>query len=38
MPVELSAKYELVVNRRAARTIGLELPRSLLVEANRVVD
>jgi ABC-type uncharacterized transport system substrate-binding protein len=38
MPVELSARYDLVVNRRAARTIGLELPRSLLVEPDRIID
>lgn len=38
MPVERPAKFELAVNLRTAKSLGLELPQSLLLRADRVLQ
>ena len=38
LPVEQPAKLELAVNLKTARTLGLTIPRSVLVRAERVVE
>jgi len=38
LPVELPTRVELVVNRRAAKAIGIAIPQSILVRADRVVE
>jgi putative tryptophan/tyrosine transport system substrate-binding protein len=38
IPVEQANTYELVVNQRTARSLGIELPRSLLLQASRVIE
>ena len=38
IPVERVSVYELVVNRRTARALGIELPRSLMFQATRLID
>jgi putative tryptophan/tyrosine transport system substrate-binding protein len=38
LPVERPAKFELAVNLRTAKTLGLDLPRSLLLRADRVLQ
>ena len=38
LPVEQVNVYELVVNLRTARALGIELPRSLMLQATRVIE
>jgi len=38
LPVELPAKVELVVNLKTAKTLGIEVPFSLLVRADDLVE
>ena len=38
IPVEQVNVYEFVVNLRTARALGIELPRSLMVQATRVIE
>jgi len=38
IPVEQPTSFELVVNARAARVLGIAIPRSILLRADRVID
>jgi putative tryptophan/tyrosine transport system substrate-binding protein len=38
MPVEQPAKYELIVNLRAAAALGLKMPASIMLRADRVIE
>jgi putative ABC transport system substrate-binding protein len=38
IPVEQVSTYELVINLRTARNLGIDLPRSLILQATRVIE
>ena len=38
LPVQQSTRFEMVINRRAAKALGLDVPTALLVSADEVFD
>ena len=38
MPIELPSEYELVVNLKTAKALGLTIPQSILLQASRVIE
>jgi putative ABC transport system substrate-binding protein len=38
MPVEQATRYEMVVNLKTARALGIAIPQSVRVRANEVIE
>ncbi len=38
LPIEQPTKFELIVNLQVAKTLGLTIPRSFLLQADRVIE
>ena len=38
LPIEQPANFDLVINLKAAKALGLTMPQSVLIRANRIVE
>jgi putative tryptophan/tyrosine transport system substrate-binding protein len=38
LPIERAVKFEVIVNLKTAKAIGIELPTSILLRADEVIE
>ena len=38
LPIEQPTKFDLVVNARTAKALGLAMPKSILLRADRIIE